>query len=156
LPTLQRLPFTQYRPDGKPQDLPHPQDAANYAAFVQAVDLLFDHGGFQAQGYPNSVDKFGAWAHYNITAIDREGARRPPSRRDTGNLNAQSVWPQDPQFPASSLAVPERFMVQAYLLAGQSFMNLCDDLHTLARMVEDATTLTAFTRVLDGSEHLIR
>jgi hypothetical protein len=136
--------------------LPHTQDAANYAAFVYAVDLLFDHGGFQAQGYPNAVEKFGAWAHYNTTANDHEGAKQPPSRRDVGNLNAQSVWPQDPQFPGSTLPAPQRFMVQAYLLAAQSFMNLCDDLHTLARSVEDAATLAAFEAVLEETKNFIK
>jgi len=156
LAALRRLPFTPFGANGKPMPLPHAQDAANYRAFVEAVDLLFDLGGFQGQGFPNAVDRFGAWAHYNITAIDLEGASRPPDRRQRGNANVASVWPQSPSFPAAGLDPPLRFMVRAYLVGAQQFMNLCEDLVLLSKAVEDPTTLKDFENVLEAMADLIQ
>jgi hypothetical protein len=42
------------------------------------------------------------------------------------------------------------------LLAAQSFMNLCEDLQTLAAEVEETAEHTAFERLLDESEDLIK
>jgi hypothetical protein len=133
-----RLSFTAFRAKGKPHELPHTEDAANYMAFVDAVDQLFDHGGFQGQGFPNVVDRFGDWVHYNITVNDREDAEVPPNRRNRGN---SASWPRNPVVRASAVASkPLREMIRTYLIAAQAFLNLCEDLVVLGTRIEDVDT----------------
>ncbi len=133
-----RLSFTAFRAKDKPHELPHTEDALNYAAFVSAVDSLFDQGGFDAQGFPNAVDRFADWAYYNVTANDAEGAAAPPNRRLRGNLQA---WPTRPGVRASFvLDKPMRSMIRTYLLAAQAFLNLCEDLVILSSRIDGTDT----------------
>ncbi len=95
----QRLRFTPFR--GKKPGNDQTVDALNYAAFVNAVDVIYAGSGFGTQGYPDQVGEYKNWARYNLTAIDQETSTLPPNRRERGNSNTDSVWPQDPlNFPA--------------------------------------------------------
>ncbi|MDX1978854.1 MAG: hypothetical protein SFV51_01195 [Bryobacteraceae bacterium] len=133
-----RLAFTAFRSPRKPHELPHAEDAANYRAFVEAVDQLFDHGGFQGQGFPDVVEKFADWVHYNITVNDAEGATSPPNRRDRGN---SAKWPRNTAVRASAVRDKAiREMIRTYLIAAQAFMNLCEDLFVLGTRLDDVDT----------------
>lgn len=132
-----RLSFTAFRAPNKPHPLPHTEDALNYAAFVTAVDSLFDQGGFLAQGFPNAVDRFGDWAYYNVTVNDKEGSTAPPNRRLRGTPQA---WPAAASVRASWIDKGTRPMVRTYLLAAQAFLNLCEDLVILSTRIDDADT----------------
>ena len=150
-----RLPFTAFV-GGKPTN-EQTADALNYQAFVNAVDLIYAGSGFGTQGFPDMVDEFKNWAHYNITAIDKESAIRPPNRRELGNSNTDSVWPQDPtNFPAVNADKSIRPMLLTFLIAAQEFMNVCEDLPMLAKDLDQATTQTTFGNVLHEADALVK
>lgn len=133
-----RLSFTAFRAPGKPHELPHTEDALNYAAFVTAVDMLFDRGGFETQGFPDAVDRFADWVTYNVTVNDQEGSEIPPNRRLKGN---RTGWPAGAGVRASQVRDrAKREIMRTYLLAAQAFLNLCEDLVRLSTMIADVDT----------------
>ena len=150
-----RLRFSQFS-GGHPPAL-QTEDAANYAAFVDAVDMIYAGGGFGTQGFPDQVDGYKNWAHYNITAIDQENASRPPNRRQTGNASTDSVWPQDPtNFPAINAASGVRPMLRIFMIVAQQFMNFCEDLPSLAKNLDQAATKAAFDQLLREAGTLVQ
>jgi hypothetical protein len=150
-----RVAFSPFAGGKPPRD--QRADASNYAAFVRAVDAVYAGGGFETQGFPRQAREFRHWAHYNITAIDREGATRPADRRSRGNGATDSVWPKDSAaFPAAGADRSIRPMLRAFLIAAQQFMNFCEDLPTLARDLNEATTREVFERVLDQAKDLVK
>jgi len=131
-------------------------DALNYTAFVNAVDLIYAGSGFLTQGYPDQVDGYKNWAHYNITAIDQESSTIPPNRRERGNSNTESVWPTNPfNFPAANADKSVRRVLLVYMLAAQEFMNFCEDLPKLSKDLDQAQTRDAFNRVLDEAKDFV-
>jgi hypothetical protein len=153
----QRLRFSPFV-GGKPT-ADQAADALNYAAFVHAVDLIYAGSGFGTEGFPDLVDEFKNWARYNVRAIDEESSTKPPNRRERGNGNTRSIWPQDPtNFPAALIDSNSgiRDMLRVYMLAGQQFMNFCEDLPKLSRDLDQAATEEALGKVLDEAKDLVK
>ena len=76
------------------------------------------------------ADYFAKWMEFNCDAVDQVGSQMIPDRRQTGDPSA---------VPDSFFAnIGNREMVTFFLDASAGFMNLCDDLHTLATMTADA------------------
>lgn len=132
-----RLSYTAFREPGKPHELPHTEDAANYQAFVRAVDLLFHGEGFKTQGFPDSVDRFSDWAYYNVTVNDQEGSSKPPNRRLRGTAGK---WPSTAFRAGGERDQAVQMMIRTYLLAAQAFLNLCEDLVVLSTRIQDVDT----------------
>jgi hypothetical protein len=150
-----RVPFSPFVGGKPPRD--QRADASNYAAFVRAVDVVYAGGGFRLEGFPKQAREFQHWAHYNIAAIDREGAARPADRRSRGNGATDSVWPQDSlAFPAAGADRSIRPMLRAFLIAAQQFMNFCEDVPSLARDLNEASTREVFERVLEQAKDLVK
>lgn len=145
-----RLRFTAFRTMNRPFNLPHTEDALNYIAFVRAVDAIYDHSGFRAEGYPNLVDKFSDWAHYNVTVNDQEGSNRAPNRRNSGGPG----WPRD--WRAADVEPGLRPLMRTYLIAAQQFMNFCEDLSVLGTDLDDAATEQRFEELLESVEDLVK
>lgn len=132
-----RLLSDDFDQHGKPHQLPQPFDQANWEAFVRSVDDLTTGAGFNGEGFPNRVARFGDWVRYNRVANDSETSTKPPNRLHRGNANTDSVWP-DAWRERDSLT-DRRFLV-VYLEAGRGFMNLADDLKHLAMDQDTVTT----------------
>jgi hypothetical protein len=143
---LKRLSATPFVKKNQPAPLPHAADAANYAAFVDAVDLLFDQGGFQGEGFPDRFSSFAAWAQVNLMVNTGSAASpKPPNRRNKGN-----------PFIFAPMGKPLEALILTYLNAAQGYMNLCDDLGLLARAVDEADTLEALSRIVEESGDLVK
>ncbi|HKR60382.1 MAG TPA: hypothetical protein VJS64_11665, partial [Pyrinomonadaceae bacterium] len=151
---FRRLRATPFLRSDRPHDLPHTEDQLNYQAFVRAVDSIYDHSGFKEEGFPNALDKFSDWSHYNVTVNDQEESRKPPNRRRVGN---PAIWPQSPGFRGSSVRdTGIRAMLRLYFVAAQRFMNLCEDLPALAADLDEATTQERFEELLDSMKDLVK
>jgi hypothetical protein len=127
---------------GKPSPLPHPIDAANYAAFVAAVQKVIPADNLQ-QEFLALFASYDAWVEFNRVKIDQEGSTEAPDRRSVGN-EAVSVW------PIRLDKVLDRSGLQCYLYAAQSYMNLCEGLKHLASDL-DAQTFAANFDLLQKS-----
>lgn len=129
-----KLAATSYN-GSKPLPLPHEQDHDNWSAFQDSTErLLPDTTSFVAKS------NFADWIEFNRDAIDRVGSQIPPDRRQPGN--AQNV-------PDSFFTnIGPRQMVTYFLQASAGFMNLCDDLHSLASIAPQAGTDDQWQRVL--------
>ena len=117
--------FDQHK---KPHPLPQPYDQANWNAFVKAVDDVSIGGGYKGEGFPNFVSRFGDWVRYNRVATDSQTSTQPPDRRSSGNMNTDSLWPDEWRQRDS---ISDRRLMLVYLEAGRGFMNLVDDLKHL-------------------------
>jgi hypothetical protein len=102
----------------KPAPLPQQQDKDNWEAFQSATESLVPDLNFVGNL------SYGAWVAFNRGCIDHAGSTITPDRREVGNANAVPASFYDPYGPAG--------LVAYFLLASASFMNLCDDLKTLA------------------------
>jgi hypothetical protein len=112
----QKLSCTPY--DGKrPVPLPHEQDQNNWAAFQNATKLLAPDLAFV------SKLSFLSWITFNRDCIDQPGSTIAPDRRQPGNPNAVP-----PGFHGPLDSDQARYFLQA----SAGFMNLCEDLKTLA------------------------
>jgi hypothetical protein len=150
-----RLRFSPFV--GKKPTTEQTADALNYIAFVKAVDLIYAGSGFGTQGFPDLVDEHKDWARYNLTAIDREDSTRPPNRRQIGSSNTDSVWPQDATtFPAATVDRSFRRLLRLYMIAGQQFMNLCEDLPKLSQNLDAASTEEALKDVIDEAGDFVQ
>ena len=151
---FRRLRATAFLSRNHPHALPHTEDQLNFQAFVRAVDSIYDHSGFKEEGFPNAIDKFSDWAHYNITVNDEEDSTRPPNRRLMGN---PGVWPQSPGVRAANVSdTGIRAILRLYLIAAQRFMNLCEDLPALAADLDDAVTQSKFEELLNSIQDLVK
>jgi hypothetical protein len=148
-----RLRATPFRSTTQPAELPHTADQANYAAFVEAVDRIYVGSGFGTEGFPNSVERYKHWAHYNVCANFQEHSSKPPNRRSTGN---PVLWPQDIAFPAARVDTATRTMIRTFLIAAQRFMNLCEDLSMLARDLDEVRTREQFEELLEDLRDLVQ
>jgi len=110
---LNSSPYHGSTPPAPPQQ----QDRDNWVAFLGATESLAPDVNFADQM------SYRLWAAYNVACIDQVGSTIPPDRRHVGNPAAGMTLLQ--QFPAPDL-------VSYFLSASQGFMNLCDDLKTLA------------------------
>ena len=151
---FRRLRATAFLSGNHPHALPHTEDQLNHQAFVRAVDSIYDHSGFKEEGFPNAIDKFPDWAHYNVTVNDQEDSTKPPNRRQMGN---PAVWPRSPGFRAANVSdTSVRAILRLYLIAAQRFMNLCEDLPALAADLDDAVTQDKFEELLDSIQDLVK
>jgi hypothetical protein len=148
-----RLRATPFRSRSQPAELPHIADQGNYAAFVDAVDSIYAGSGFRTEGFPNSVERFKNWAHYNVTVNFQERSSKPPNRRSPGN---PAIWPQDPVFPASRVDTATKSMIRTFLIAAQRFMNLCEDLPMLSKDLDEVQTREQFEELLDDLRDVVQ
>src|SRR5580704_143472 len=92
-------------------------------------------------------NKWMLWNVYSNYQIgDVPDANHVPSRRDLGNYMpagqnlSQSRWPAH----------------QTFLVASTGFMNLCDDLHSLATATAEVSTPTEWTDLLTTIEKWVK
>ena len=130
----QKLSCSPY--NGKtPPPLPQQQDQDNWEAFQEATEKLDPDVGF--------VDEltYGAWETFNRDCVDEVGSMMTPDRRQVGNILAPPPSFYQPYGPPG--------LVAYFLQASASFMNLCDDLKTLAAGVPNAHTSSQWENILD-------
>ena len=117
-----------------PPPLPQQQDADNWQAFRLATNSLLSNVTF----VENLTYK--VWMIFNVDSWDQVGSTEVPNRRPIG----------DPD------NVPESFLrpygtpqlVSYFLQASQSFMNLCDDLTTLAAGLPNVESSAQWDRLI--------
>ena len=113
----QKLSCTPY--NGKnPAPLPQQQDQDNWDAFQAATESLDPDLSFVGKL------SYGAWVTFNRDCIDQVGSTITPDRRHVGDVNAVPPSFYLPYGPSGQAAY--------FLQASAGFMNLCDDLKTLA------------------------
>jgi hypothetical protein len=128
-----KLAATAYN-GSKPLPLPHKQDQDNWTAFQEATEVLLPDLGFV------SDLNFSEWIEFNRDSVDRVGSQMIPDRRQTGNPS---------NVPDSFFAnLGARFAVTYFFQASAGFMNLCDDLHTLATIAAQVDSTDQWNRVL--------
>jgi len=145
----QRLTCSPYIKDKPPDD--QQEDKKNFEAFVEACRSIEQFVWLQAISY----DQWAKFNKYCNGIIDSGGDPLPgasPSRRGFGPVGA----------------VPDSFFnnwhaseeqIKAFYPDCASFMNLCDDLHTLAGLVaqlDEQQTMTAWNNVLKFITHLVK
>ena len=95
------------------------------------------------------VGAYSDWCLFNVTSWDQDGSNESPDRHQVGNLTP-SVWPSAWPQPAD---FGNRLMIKNFLLAAQSFMNLCDDLQVTASSLNGSNKTsdwyTEFLKQLD-------
>lgn len=112
--------------NNKPSKLPHPVDAANYMAFIAAVQGILPPDNFN-HDFLRFFASYDTWVEFNRVKIDQEGSQKTPDRRQIGSP-AVTVWPSRLNFVDTA----ERSALQCYIHADQAYMNLCDSLKHLA------------------------
>jgi hypothetical protein len=128
-----KLAATAYN-GSKPLPLPHEQDQDNWDAFQKATEALIPDLNFVSEL------NFSNWIEFNRDSVDQVGSQMNPDRRQTGNPNAVPDSFFGPFGP--------RALVAYFLQASQGFMNLCDDLHSLATLSAQANSADQWNRVL--------
>jgi hypothetical protein len=98
--------------------LPQQQDQDNWNAFHDATEMLDPNVNFVS-----NLD-YKAWMTFNRDSFDQVGSTKTPDRRQVGNWKAVPGSFFTPYGPDA--------LVAYFLQASQGFMNLCDDLKTLA------------------------
>jgi len=130
----QKLSCTPY--NGKnPAPLPQQQDQANWDAFQAATESLDLDLGFLGNL------SYGAWVTFNRDCIDQVGSTITPDRRQVGNVNAVPPSFYVPYGPSGQVAY--------FLQASAGFMNLCDDLKTLAAGLANVQGSTQWNDLLN-------
>jgi hypothetical protein len=115
--SYQKLSCSPYN-GNKPAPLPQQQDQDNWAAFQSTTEALIPDLNFVRNL------SYGTWITFNRDCIDQVGSIITPDRRQVGDVNAVPPSFYDPYGPAG--------LVAYFLQASAGFMNLCDDLKTLA------------------------
>ncbi len=137
--------FARFKADGftrgKPGPLPHLLDAANYQAFVEAVERV--HGSFL--GFPT----YEGWATFNRVANDRQGSTRIPDRKNSGNLAA---WPNE----FIGVDRSRRDLMRFHSESARHFMNLCASLENLCSNLDEVSTEAEFTEFLESINGIVR
>jgi hypothetical protein len=145
----QKLACSAYTVDNKnkthPPALPQEQDQDNWEVFQAAVErLMKDLSVAVAELDYNKWMLWNVYSNYQIG--DVPDANHVPSRRDLGNYMpagqnlSQSRWPAH----------------QTFLVASTGFMNLCDDLHSLATATAEVSTPTEWTDLLTTIEKWVK
>lgn len=155
---FRKLTFTAFESAGRAKRLPHANDAANYVAFVDAVNTLFpDH--LQGEGFPDRAERFSDWAQFNVAVNSgpstqlNENSR--PNRRDRGNPAFPGNWPQFGQLAGITDTARMQFIFVC-LEAARFFMNSCEDLVVLAGDLDRAQTDAAFDRLIEDMGELAK
>jgi len=114
----QKLSCSPYN-GSTPPPLPQQQDRDNWGAFQGATEALQLDTSFV------SSLNYKAWMIFNLDSYDQVGSTKTPDRRQLGNWKA---------IPPSFFAVYDGSDAQVayFLQASQGFMNLCEQLKTLA------------------------
>lgn len=132
LTAYSRLLFTPYN-GRNPGALPQANDQANWLAFYTATCSLSPNLSFA------SPLNYSIWTAFNQASINQPGSSVVPDRRQTGN----------PASGISALGNSSAPQLAAYFLAAsQGFMNLCEDLRTLADAATAASDLTHYNKLL--------
>lgn len=118
----------------KPAPLPQDQDKHNWDAFRAATEALDPNLNFV------SSLNYEVWITFNRCCIDKCGSTMTPDRRQVGNVNAV------PSSVYNHYGPPK--LVQYFLQASAGFMNLCDDLNTLAAGVPNVQDSTQWNDLL--------
>jgi hypothetical protein len=134
-----RLTFSPFTA-GKPGPLPHPEDEANWNAFHGAAVNLPPKLAFVAPV------TFEDWVKFNEASIDQVGSKVDPDRHHTGN-------------PANGLHTldgnPDALSISFFLRASQSFMNLCEDIRSLAEMAPGTNDLAQYNDLLTFIKNIV-
>jgi hypothetical protein len=135
----------------KPPANPQQQDMSNFDAFLAACKAIEQFVWLGTLSYADWVQ----FNKFSIGAVDSDGvplANATPNRRSFGPVSA----------------VPDSFFnnrhaseeqIKAFYPNCARFMNLCDDLHTLAGMVrelDEQETMTEWNEVLEFITHLVK
>jgi hypothetical protein len=114
-----------------PPALPQQQDKDNWGVFQTAVKLLMKD--LSAAAVELNYDKWMLWnVSSNYQIGDRPDSNHLPDRRNGGAYMAAGQALFHDRWPA----------YQTFLLASAGFMNLCDDLHSLATATAQVSTPT--------------
>lgn len=124
--------------DRTPPPLPQSQDAANWAAFRLASEVLLDISYVRTLTYAD-------WIRFNQMCNDgRLSSSYVPNRRHIGDLGAIT-----PGFYPPAVQKDANF-ITFFLRASTQFMNLCDDLHSLAGLVAKVDTAQTWDSLLQN------
>jgi hypothetical protein len=122
--SYQKLSCSPYNVD-KPAPLPQEQDQDNWDAFQEATEALDPESKFV------SSLSYGAWITFNRDCIDQVGSTETPDRWQLGDPGAVP--------PSFYEAYGPPAQVSYFLQASAGFMNLCDDLKTMASGLSNVT-----------------
>lgn len=133
-----KLTCTPY--DGsKPGPLPQEQDQNNWNVFQAAT------GALMPDLKPAVANlSFDLWMDFNRACIDQIGSQAVPDRRNPGAWGGS-----DANAFLSQHGFPPPTPVTYFLLAGAGFMNLCDDLQTLAQLTPQADSEVRWNNLLN-------
>ena len=126
--------------NGKPSTGSTKNDALNWAAFAQAAG---DLNGWPLLRWP-ALQSFPNWVEWNELA----NGVSAPNRLNSGS---RTQWPE--RFPQTD-DMGTRALIANSLLAGQSFMNFCADLHDLIQATDTgavATTWNSLIQMVTGA-----
>lgn len=101
-------------------------DQSNWNAFRSATKLLNSNAIWASQLQYND------WAAWNESCIDPTGSLTTPNRHERGNYNAGNS--------AIPTGIADVDMISFYFRASSGFMNLCEDLQTLAAAEQGIST----------------
>ncbi|HXX18857.1 MAG TPA: hypothetical protein VEJ46_05605 [Candidatus Acidoferrum sp.] len=124
-------PYSGNTPPPKPQQ----QDHDNWNAFQSATEILDPDVNFA--GNLN----YAAWMIFNLDSWDQVGSTKTPDRRQFGN------WSAVPPSFLQHYGPPA--LVAYFLQASQGFMNLCDQLKTLAAGVANVQSSKEWSDMLN-------
>jgi hypothetical protein len=124
-----------------PPPLPQQQDADNWQSFQTATESLNSDLNFVG----NLTYK--TWTIFNVESWDQVNSTETPDRHQTGDpANVPSSF-------LGQYGVPG--LVAYFLEASQCFMNLCDDLKTLAAGLPSVESSAEWTRLLSTLTHIM-
>lgn len=125
----------------KPAPLPQQQDHANWNAFWKATESLCPDLSFVGNL------SYGAWITFNRDCVDEIGSTITPDRRNLGDADSAPPSFYAPYGPLGS--------VRYFLQASAGFMNLCDDLKTLATGVSNVRESQQWRDVLNFLTNIV-
>jgi hypothetical protein len=137
--------------NGRPPAEPHTRDAANYQQFAAAVRDTIGASDSAAATFLNSFSAYTDWLEFNRIKTDQAGSTQPGDRLSVGTA-VVSLWPNG--YPPSDSGA--RSLVQAYLYAGQHFMNFCDGLKRLAADLPSIDTQQEYDEMLKALRGMVR
>src|ERR1700691_602623 len=136
----QKLSCSAYS-GNKPAPLPQQQDQDNWDAFQAATESLD-----QDLSFVGGIS-YGAWITFNRDCIDRVGSTITADRRQVGSVNAVPPSFYGPYGPSGQVAY--------FLQASAGFMNLCDDLKTLAAGLSNVQGSTQWNDLLNFLTNIV-
>jgi hypothetical protein len=138
--SYQKLSCTPYN-GNKPAPLPQKQDQDNWDAFQSATESLVPDLKFVGSL------SYGTWITFNRDCIDQVGSTISPDRRQIGDVSAVPPSFYDPYGPAG--------LVAYFLQASAGFMNLCDDLKTLAAGLPNVQSSNQWSDLLNFLTNIV-